>query len=167
MRSLYFFTADYFFKTDFRLWVLTLKAFDADKVVIGLRYLPFFLFFYIVNSISCNCFNYNNVGGKFNTAIFGLFNAGGAIGYVLIQYLTYFTTGLPKWYANEGEMISGIWCYCPIFFLFVTPFITRAVYKEDKESVCRSNCHCDNHYNDVCCQHNYNARRRSLVAASY
>ena len=29
------FFADYFFKTDFRLWVLTLKAFDADKVLIG------------------------------------------------------------------------------------------------------------------------------------
>ena len=29
-------------------------------------------------------------------------------------------------------MISGIWCYCPIFFLFVTPFITRAVYKKTK-----------------------------------
>ena len=126
------FAADYFFKTDFRLWVLTLKAFDKDKVFIGLRFLPFFLFFYVVNSISCNCFNYNNVGGKFNTAIFGLFNAGGAIGYTLIQYLTYVTKGLPMWYANEGEMISGIWCYCPIFFLFVTPFITRAVYKKTK-----------------------------------
>jgi len=126
------FAADYFFKTDFRLWVLTLKAFDADKVVIGMRFLPFFLLFYVVNSISCNCFNYNKVGGKFNTAIFGLFNAGGAIVYVLIQYLTYFSKGLPMWYANEGEMISGIWCYCPIFFLFVTPFITRAVYKKTK-----------------------------------
>ncbi|QTQ11840.1 dienelactone hydrolase family protein [Treponema parvum] len=126
------FAADYFCKTDFRFWVLTFKAFDADKVNIGLRFLPFFLFFYVVNSISCNCFNFNQVGGRFNTAIFGLFNAGGAIVYVLIQYLTYFVTGLPKWYANEGEMISGIWLYGPIFFLFITPFISRAVYKKTK-----------------------------------
>lgn len=126
------FFADYFFKTDFRMWVLTLKAFDADKVLIGLRFLPFYLFFYIINSISCNCFNYNTVGGKFNTLIFGLFNAGGAIVYCLIQYLTYFGTGLAKWYGSEGQMISGIWTYCPIFFLIVTPFITRAIYKKTK-----------------------------------
>lgn len=126
------FIADYFFKTDFRMWLLTLKAFDADKVLIGLRFLPFFLIFYVVNSISCNCYNYNTVGKKFNTAIFALFNAGGAIVYCLIQYVTYFSTGLAKWYDSEGQMISGIWTYCPIVFLFVTPFITRSVYKKTK-----------------------------------
>ncbi|MBR2592362.1 MAG: hypothetical protein IKD62_05280, partial [Oscillospiraceae bacterium] len=114
------FFADYFFRTDFRLWVLTLKAFDADKVWIGLRFLPFFLCFYIINSISANCFNWNTFGGKLNTLIFGLFNAAGAIVYALIQYITFFTTGLAKWYATEGQMISGIWTYCPIVFLIVT-----------------------------------------------
>lgn len=46
------FFADYFFKTDFRLWVITMKAFEADKVLIGLRYLPMFLFFYVANSVA-------------------------------------------------------------------------------------------------------------------
>ena len=51
------FFADYFFKTDFRLWVLTLKAFDADKVLIGLRYIPLFMFYYIMLSIVSCCYN--------------------------------------------------------------------------------------------------------------
>ena len=58
------FFADYFFQTDFRLWVLTMKGFEADKVLIGLRYLPLFLIFYVVNSVAVNCFNYNTIGGR-------------------------------------------------------------------------------------------------------
>lgn len=126
------FFADYFFKSDFRLWVLTLKAFDADKVIIGLKYLPMFLLFYIVNSVSFNCFNYNNIGGKLNTALLGLFNALGALGFIAIQYVTFFTTGALKWYSTEGFRISGIWLYPACVFLFVTPFMTRFIYKKTK-----------------------------------
>ena len=126
------FFADYFFKTDFRIWVLTLKAFNADKVIIGLVYLPFFLFFYIVNSISTNCINYNDIGGAKeigNLAILALFNALGPIVFLIIQYSTFVSTGLLKWYETEGLRISGIWLYPVIVYLIITPFITRFVYK--------------------------------------
>lgn len=126
------FFADYFFKSDFRLWILTLKAFDADKVIIGLRYLPLFLLFYVVNSVSFNCFNFNNIGGKLNTALLGLFNALGALGFIAIQYGTFFTTGALKWYSTEGYRISGIWLYPACIYLFVTPFMTRFIYKKTK-----------------------------------
>lgn len=126
------FFADYFFKTDFRIWVLTLKAFNADKVIIGLIYLPFFLFFYIVNSISTNCINYNNIGGNKgigNLLVLALFNALGPIVFLIMQYSTFVSTGLLKWYETEGLRISGIWLYPVIVYLMVTPFITRYVYK--------------------------------------
>lgn len=124
------FFADYFFKSDFRLWVLTLKAFDADKVIIGLKYLPLFLLFYVVNSVSFNCFNYNNIGGKLNVALLGLFNALGALVFIAIQYITFFSTGALKWYSTEGFRISGIWLYPACIYLFVTPFMTRFIYKK-------------------------------------
>ncbi len=57
------FFAQYFFMTDFRFYVLAVKTFGPDKVVLALKYLPFFLLFYVVNSISVNCFNYNTIGG--------------------------------------------------------------------------------------------------------
>ncbi len=129
------FFADYFFKTDFRLWVLTLKAFDADKVLIGLRYLPLFLVFYVINSVAVNCFNYNTIGGKKgwgNITILAVFNALGALGFVAIQYGTFFSTGLLRWYSTEGWRISGIWLYPAIVYLFVTPFLTRMIYKRTK-----------------------------------
>ena len=126
------FFADYFFKSDFRLWVLTLKAFDADKVIIGLRYLPLFLVFYVINSVSFNCFNYNTIGGKFNNLILSVFNSLGAMVFVAIQYITFFSTGALKWYSTEGFRISGIWLYPAMIYLFVTPFMTRFIYKKTK-----------------------------------
>lgn len=135
MGFLILFFADYFFQTDFRLWTITLRVFNADRIILGLKYLPFFLIFYVINSVSANCFNYNDIGGKKgigNLFIFSLFNSLGAIVFVLIQYSTFFRTGLLKWYATEGLRISGIWLYPVIVFLFITPFLTRFVYKRTK-----------------------------------
>ena len=129
------FFADYFFQTDFRLWVLTLKAFDADKVLIALRYLPFFLAFYVINSVAVNCFNYNTIGGKKgwgNIIILAIFNILGAVVYVAVQYGTFFTTGLLRWYATEGWRISGIWLYPAIVYLFLAPILNRFIYKRTK-----------------------------------
>lgn len=125
------FFADFFFKTDFRIWVLTLKAFGPDKVVLGLKYLPFFLVFYIINSIAVNSFNYNNIGGeKGNTFLLATANVLGLIVFELIQYITFISTGLLKWYSTEGYRISGIWLFPAIIYLFITPFLTRFIYKK-------------------------------------
>ena len=129
------FFADYFFQTDFRLWVLTLKAFNADKVLIALRYLPFFLAFYVINSVAVNCFNYNTIGGKKgwgNIIILSVFNILGALVYLIIQYGTFFTNGLLRWYATEGWRFSGIWLYPAIIYLFFAPILNRFVYKRTK-----------------------------------
>lgn len=129
------FFADYFFQTDFRLWVLTMKAFEADKVLIGLRYLPLFLIFYVVNSVAVNCFNYNTIGGRKgwgNTVLLGLFNALGAIAFVALQYGSAPGNGMLRWYSTEGWRISGIWLYPAIVYLFITPFMTRYIYKKTR-----------------------------------
>lgn len=125
------FFADYFFKVDFRLWVLTIKPFEADKVLIALRFFPLFLLFYTVNSVSVNSFNYNTIGGKIgNPLMVSLFNALGAIVFVAIQYGTFFSTGVLKWSAHEGQLISGIWLFSAIVYLLVTPLISRYIYKK-------------------------------------
>lgn len=126
------FFADYFFLSDYRIWVLTLKAFEADKVILALKYLPFFLLFYIVNSISVNCFNYNTIGKKANVLVFSALNILGPVGFIVVQYGTFFSTGFLKWYATEGQRISGIWLYPVLVYLFVSPILSRFVYKRTK-----------------------------------
>ena len=122
------FLMDYFFTTDFRLWVLAIKAFTPDKLGIALIYLPFFVFFYIASSIAVNSFNRFSIAGKewINTAILALFISLGALVLVVAQYTTF---------AITGELIPGfggifsIWLFPIIVILSVSVVITRKIYR--------------------------------------
>jgi hypothetical protein len=128
--SLVFISA-YFFKTDYRIWVLAVKAFGVDKIGIALRYLPFFLIFYVLNSVSVNCFNYFQVGNKEwpNVIIVALANSIAAIIIVVTQYSTFFTTGNPFWYMTEAARIGPIWLFPVIIILFGSAVVARIIYK--------------------------------------
>ena len=45
------FFADYLFQTDFRIWSFDLRIFSAAKIWVAVKYLPFFLVYYVVNSL--------------------------------------------------------------------------------------------------------------------
>lgn len=128
------FFADYFFKADFRFYVIALRAFKAPTALTILRFLVFFLAFYVVNSVTINCFNYVELGGKgwVNTLVLALFNALGVIVYNIIQYSLFFKNGVMPFRGNLGLGISGIWGYCAIFYLTMTPLVTRFIYKHTK-----------------------------------
>lgn len=125
------FFAEYFFKADFRLWTLAIKTFQADKVLIALRFLPFFLLYYVMNSVSINCFNYNKIGGEIgNAIILGLANSIAPIFIVTIQYIGFYNTGRPFFGLTEGERILAIWLFPVIVILFITAIISRIIYKK-------------------------------------
>lgn len=127
------FVADFFFKTDFRLWVLAIKAFNVDKLPIVAMYLPMFLVYYIANSISINSFNNFKIGkkGGNNIAIMATFNALAPIIMVTIMYTTFMITGhLPNetmpWF---GGSIIGIWLFPIIVILPLAAWISRKIYR--------------------------------------
>ena len=130
------FLADYFFKTDFRLWVLPLKAFTADKLPIILMYLPFFLVYYICNSISINCYSYFEMGKKpwVNTTVMAVFNALAPVVMVIVMYSCFFITGhLPNEFVPWfGGSIIGIWLYPIIVILPVAAVVSRILYKRTR-----------------------------------
>lgn len=130
------FAADYFFKTDFRLWVLPLKAFTADKLPIIALYLPFFLVYYICNSISVNSYNYFQLGKKSwgNIAALAVFNGLASLIMIVIIYGCFFATGrLPNeflpWF---GGSIIGIWLYPIVVILPVAAVVSRILYKHTR-----------------------------------
>ena len=122
------FTVDYFFKTDFRLWVIAIKAFTPDKLAIALLYVPFFLVYFFANSVAINSFNRFTLRGKewLNTAVLALFNSLAPILLVIVQYVTF---------ANTGELVPGfggifsIWLFPVIVILAVTAVISRKIYR--------------------------------------
>lgn len=124
--------ADYFFKTDFRYYVLTYRVFNSQTAGVIIRFVPFFLVFYVINSVATNSFNYVKTGNKawINMFIIALFNALGVIVYNIIQYGVQRATGSLAFGGTLGQCISGIWVYPTAFFLFVTPIMSRAIYKK-------------------------------------
>lgn len=122
------FAVDYFFKTDFRLWVLAVKWFGPDKIGYALVVLPLFLIYFVANSLAINAFNRFKIGGRewINTAILALFNSLAPIVLVVAQYTTF---------ANTGMLIDGfggiysIWLFPVIVILAVTAVISRKIYR--------------------------------------
>ncbi|SHI10400.1 alpha/beta hydrolase family protein [Sporanaerobacter acetigenes] len=123
------FIADYFFKTDFRIWVIAIKAFTPDKIAITLRYLPLFLIFYIANSMSVNSFNYVSIGKKewMNTAVLALFNGLSAIVIVAMQYITFFKTG--DVFFKSISTIAEIWLFPIVVILPLAAVVSRKIYR--------------------------------------
>lgn len=127
------FCGAYFFKADFRIWILAIKAFDADKVVIALRYLPMFLLFYMAHSVSMNCFNYNTIGGKKgNTVLLCFANSLAPIVLTAAQYIYFYVTSRQLFGLSEGERIAPIWLIPIIFILFGAALMSRIVYKKTR-----------------------------------
>lgn len=122
------FVLDYFFTTDFRLWVLAVKAFEADKLWIALLYVPFFLVYFFANSVAINGFNRFTLRGKewLNTLVLALANSIAPIVLVIAQYTTFFITG--ETIPGFGGIFS-IWLFPVIVILAVSAVISRKIYR--------------------------------------
>jgi len=126
------FVADFFFKVDFRLWVLALRTFEVDKVIVAIfPYSILYLTFYVANSVAVNSFNYNDIGKKgwVNTCIIALFNALPPLVLILVQYITLRITGFKLLSDTLTQTIGGIWLFPVLIFLPVTAILARKIYR--------------------------------------
>jgi pimeloyl-ACP methyl ester carboxylesterase len=122
------FVLGYFFNTDFRLWVLAIPTFTSDKVLIALLYLPYFLVYFLANSVAVNSFNRFTLGGKewLNTAVLALFNGLAPIILVIAQYTHFFVTGA---LITGFGGIDSIWLFPIVVILPVAAVISRKIYR--------------------------------------
>jgi pimeloyl-ACP methyl ester carboxylesterase len=127
------FLTSYFFKTDFRLWIIfAFRSFDAVKLAEMLKYLPFLMFFYVVNSISTNVFNFIRIGKKewVNTLLMAVFSALGPILLLIVVNSYFFTTGLtPTDYLACGLSSPAFWLYSIVAILPIATVLSRIIYK--------------------------------------
>jgi hypothetical protein len=130
------FIADFFFKVDFRTWVIPFKAFTADKIGLILIYLPFFLAFYVIHSISVNSFNNVRMGPKewINVAVLALATVLGALFIVVIQYGTFLTVGKSWTELNFPTIsnIAGILLFPILVYFPLAAVLDRLTYKVTK-----------------------------------
>ncbi|MDR2738521.1 MAG: hypothetical protein LBB68_01630 [Treponema sp.] len=125
------FFADFFFKTDYRIWVIAVKAFKADKILVMLfPYLILFLTYYTVNAVAVNSFNFVSLGKKewINTAVVAVVNGLPALILILVQYVPFAVTGHLGIPLTNSNMYV-IWLFPILIFLPVTAIMTRKVYR--------------------------------------
>lgn len=129
------FVADYFFKTDFRIWCLTIKAFTPDKLLVVLKFLPFFLIYYVMNSVAINGFNFVKLGKHewINTAVMAVFNGLSPAILIVWIYASFFSAGFhPMELTGVGGSIIGIWLFPVAVILPVAAIVSRILYKATK-----------------------------------
>ena len=129
------FFADYFFVSDFRIWNVGIKAFNANTLRMALFPHAFlFLIFYITYSAASNCFNFNQIVGKHswsNNLVLTIVALLPILILLAIQYGTYVAIGHMAWSNNNAPMnIAQLWA-----FLIIIPgasVIDRVLYKITK-----------------------------------
>jgi len=130
------FLSNYFFTTDFRLWVLLVfRPFDAASFAGFLKFLFFFVAFYTVNAAATTVFNRVKIGKKpwVTTAVLCLFNTLGVVVLIAFYYTWFFVTGLlPLDTLAWGAGTMIMWIYPVVLFLPIATLIHTAVYRKTR-----------------------------------
>lgn len=123
------FLSDAIFMTDYRFWCLSsIRAFKLNLIPVALRFLPLWLFHFVTSSVSTNCYNYVDMGGKKYKSILNSIMWAAAVPVILIvaQYTVFFTTGYMLTEAISGTPI--MWMFPILFYMPVSVFICHKIY---------------------------------------
>lgn len=125
--------SDHFLLTDYRLWCFaTIRAFGAQHWTMIIRFVPMWLFYYIIISISGNCIGYIDRGkNKWKSPLLQMFFVflGPQI-MIMAQYITFFITG--KMLLDPLSGIMGIWLFPIVLILPLASLISHVIYKKTK-----------------------------------
>ncbi|MBB6481499.1 alpha/beta hydrolase [Spirochaeta isovalerica] len=119
----FLFIIDLLFKTDFRIWLVAVRAFNSDHFMSALRYMPFFFLYYFSNGVALQV----NTNSKYLQGVKGylvsyLINIGGLILFLIAQYGKLFITGtasFPTVSLNSIVLIGFV------VMLFIATVITK------------------------------------------
>ncbi|GHV25365.1 hypothetical protein FACS189498_3520 [Spirochaetia bacterium] len=135
--SLTYFTvffADYFFKTDFRVFIFDIKTFPPAELLYVIPTFILMLIYYVPMSVSVNCFNYNTIGkGWINTALLALSNMIGLFIMRVIQYIVFYSSGAPA-FPNSGvnNPMYVLWLFPTTVILIIATVVSRKIYRESR-----------------------------------
>ncbi len=117
------FTVDALFKTDFRIWLFAVRAFNLNHFLTALGYMPFFFLYFFFNGIALQV----NTNSKYLSGTKGLLvaffmNIGGLVIWQVLQYGKLFITGVAMW---PSVSLNSITLYGTLMILFTSTLITK------------------------------------------
>ncbi len=122
------FLVDALLLADFRIWTFAFKTFDANILPAILRYLPTFLAFYLVSTVSITInTNTEKLQGIKGYLVAIVLNAGGPIVWLAVQYISLFSTGVAHY---DNSALSGIMMVAMVPTLSIAAIVSRNLYKK-------------------------------------
>lgn len=122
--------AQFFFNTDFRIWLIAITPFNSHAFLTALPYMPLFFVFFFASSVLLN--SSLRVEGQKNWLNMFIGATGSVLGLAIIitiQYGTLFSTGVIH-YKNLGTDWLHIVVAIPLMvLLFVSNYISRYLFK--------------------------------------
>ena len=128
--------ADYFFQTDFRIWVLAVKTFSPEKFRMCIfPYMWLFFLYFLANAIYVNCFNYyeseDRKRQRCNTLLQIAISLLPVAILIILQYAHLFTTGTVLFESNNAHSMI-LWLFPMVLLIPAATVIGRKIYKETK-----------------------------------
>ena len=91
----------YFFHVDYRFWFMGVRVFQPEMLIVLAMYFPLFFIFFFSNSLRVNGgMRFENQSEWQSKLIAGFANSLGLILIIIIQYVTYATSGTVFWTTN-------------------------------------------------------------------
>jgi len=121
------FTVYWFFHVDYRFLFMGVRVFRPVELVLLLMYVPFFFIFFLSNSLRVNgALRTEGLAEWKSLLLAGINNSVGLLLIVVVQYLTFATTGTVYW--TDG------WLYVNLLFavvpmMFVLPYFNRYFFR--------------------------------------
>jgi hypothetical protein len=116
--------ADFFFLSDARFWVFSIKTLTPIKFFVLLKYLPFFLFFYLIISLLLNSFTrIRGASETTNIVLMILATITGLATLTILDYTWLFSTGIKlfPYVPFPPKMTSALAGLFVWNFLFILP----------------------------------------------
>lgn len=115
------------FNVDFRFMLLSARPLTRRMFLVTLNYVPFFLIFYMANSLRVAGMRYENWPEWKSVLVAVLGNSVGLILIFVIQYVSFFTTGTVFW-TTEWLYVNVLITVVPL--MIILPIFNRAFFNK-------------------------------------
>ena len=127
---------NFFFLSDVRFWVFSIKTLTPIKFFILLKYLPFFLFFYIITNLTLNSFTRIRGASEWvNIVLMIIANVGGLAMLTFLDYTWLFTTGVKlfpyvPFPPKTTSALAGVLLWNLLFILPLAAISARLFFRK-------------------------------------
>ena len=117
----------YFFHVDYRFWFMGIRIFQPEMLIVLAMYFPLFFIFFFSNSLRVNgSMRFIGQSEWKSRLIAGIANSLGLVMIIIIQYVTYASSGTVFWTTNwlSVNLLFGI-----VPMMFILPYFNRVFFE--------------------------------------